>query len=240
MPRECFRGTIPASGKPGSNHHSNADCGVGNVRRRRSKVDTWREGIGFWLIVLLVCIVAGVISYQAGRNWVGRQLARIDLQARRPELPAGGEDAAALPDLDEPEASEPPLTAQVTIEERAPSQAEKAEVQRASLEREVRDGPQDGAQLNAERAAARAARAATANSSSRYVVTAGSYADSDNAQEIIEQLTGKGYRPFRAEVEKSGVVYWRVNVAVFEDRAQAEQLRDELKRQGFVSGVMTE
>lgn len=205
------------------------------MSRRRPTTDQWREGLGFWLIVFLICIVAGVISYQAGKNWVGRRLAEVNLKASRPQLPAEQEDDTAVVELPEPGASGPPLTPQVTIEEREPTAAEKMEVEVAARERQVRAEPQDGAQLNVERE--EAAPAADVNEGG-YVVTAGSYTDSANAQRVIEQLTDKGYHPFVTEVEKEGVVYRRVNVAVFDDRSQAEELRNELQKSGFVSGVM--
>lgn len=203
--------------------------------RRYGNVYSWREGIGFWLIVLLICMVAGVISYQAGKNWVGRHLAQINLKASQRELPPEGIDDDAVADLPESARPEAPLTTAVTVEEREPSEAERAEVEHARLEREQIDEPQDGAQLNRQSEEAKPASEAR---ESGYVVTAGSYADRDNAQKVIQRLTEKGYRPFATEMEKHGIVFRRVNVAVFEDRAQAERLRDELKEQGFVSGVM--
>ena len=203
--------------------------------RRRSKADTWREGMGFWLIVLLICMVAGVISYQAGRNWVGRHLAEVNLRANQPELPSAGETDTEVVGLDELDTSTPPLTPTVTITDREPSEAEKVEVERANLDRQAQDEAEEGASDTAPHGEAEPDAEV---SEGGYVVTAGSYADQDNAQRAIQRLTEKGYRPFISEVDKEGITYQRVNVAVFDDRGQAEQLRDELKKQGFVSGVM--
>ena len=205
------------------------------MTRRRKTTDQWREGLGFWLIVFLICIVAGVISYQAGKSWVGRRLAEINLKASPPPLPSAEQDSTELVELGEPAASGPPLTSKVTIEDREPSEAEKEEVRQAALERQAQQEPQDSAELNAQRDEAEPEDDV---SEGGYTVTAGSYVDSDNAQRVVGQLTEKGYHPFISEVEKEGIVYRRVNVAVFDDRSQAEQLRDQLQKEGFVSGVM--
>lgn len=204
--------------------------------RRGSKTDRWREGIGFWLIVFLICMVAGVISYQAGKNWVGRRLAEINLQPGGPQIPPETEADRDLADREEPTAPRPPLTPQISIQEREPREAEKEEVKRAALEREAREEPQDAAQLNAQRE--EALSEAEVNEGG-FVVTAGSYASSDNAQRVVQRLTEKGYHPFVTEVEKEGIIYQRVNVAIFDDRSQAEQLRDQLQQEDFVSGVMS-
>ncbi len=48
-----------------------------------------RQTVAFWLMVVLICAIAGVLSYQVGKNWVGRRLAEVDLEAgARPE-PSG-------------------------------------------------------------------------------------------------------------------------------------------------------
>lgn len=203
--------------------------------RRGSKTDRWREGLGFWLIVLLICVVAGVISYQTGKNWVGRRLAEINLKPGGPQMPPEPKGASELADREEPTAPQPPLTPQVSVEEREPNEAEKEEVKRAAREQQAREEPQNGAQLNAEQ---EETPSEPDSGEGDFVVTAGSYANSDNARRIAERLTEKGYHPFVTEVEKEGIVYQRVNVAAFDDRSQAEQLRDQLQQEGFVSGVM--
>lgn len=205
------------------------------MTRRRKTPDRWREGLGFWLIVFLVCIVAGVISYQVGKNWVGRQLAEISGQAEGVQVTP--EDDSQVADQLGPVEPKPPLTPQVTIEQREPSDSEKQALEQTSPERAASQAPQDGAELNAQPAAAPPEAPST---TSGYGVTAGSFASRDNAQQVVERLTEAGYQPYITEVEKQGVVYQRVNVAVFDDRGEAEGLRDKLQQQGFVSGVMAQ
>ena len=205
------------------------------MTRRRKTPDRWRETVGFWLIVFLVCIVAGVISYQVGKNWVGGQLAEISGQAEGVQVTP--EDDSQVADQLGPVEPKPPLTPQVTIEQREPSDSEKRAAQQMSPERAASREPQDGAELHAQPAAAPPEAPST---TSGYAVTAGSYASRDNAQRVVQRLTEAGYQPYITEVEKQGVVYQRVNVAVFDDRGEAEGLRDKLQQQGFVSGVMAQ
>ena len=92
------------------------------MTRRRKTPDRWRESLGFWLIVFLICIVAGVMSYQVGKNWVGRQLAHINRPASGPQVPQEQEDDTDAVDRLAPVDRKPPLTPQVSIEEREPSE----------------------------------------------------------------------------------------------------------------------
>ena len=71
----------------------------------------------------------------------------------------------------------------------------------------------------------------------KYVVTAGSYADADNASKAMARLSAKGYSPYIETIERHGKKLRRVNVAVVRGRDKANDLRDELAGSGVDASV---
>ncbi len=71
-------------------------------------------------------------------------------------------------------------------------------------------------------------------------MVAGSFADESNAQRQVRRLAEQGYQPYLTSVETGGITYRRVNVAVFDSREQAEEVRDRLRSQGIDAVVWTE
>jgi cell division septation protein DedD len=73
-----------------------------------------------------------------------------------------------------------------------------------------------------------------------HVVRAGSFTKSDNAQSLVKELRAKGYQPFVTETVVDGVTYRRVNVARYEERDGALELREELRADGYPAEVSSE
>lgn len=198
-----------------------------------------RETLAFWMIVLLICAIAGVLSYQAGRNWVGRHLAEVDLHEERGTAVTVDEPGTELAPV--AEEGRAPLQAVVEVEEREASEGEQAEMKlREVQERAEEYGPQDGAELHAaEGDEAAAGDESSAPGSGEWVVTAGSFAQAENANRQVERLKAKGYTPLITEITREGRTYHRVNAGTFANRAEAEALVQKLRDDHFVAGLIT-
>ncbi len=199
-----------------------------------------RETLAFWLIILLICAIAGVLSYQAGRNWVGQRLAEVDLHEER-GVSLGVEESGTqtVPVTDEGEA-EAPLQPVVEVEERAPTEGEQAEMKLREAEKRADEyGPQDGAELHAAEDDERAdSDESSAPASGEWVVTAGSFAQAENANRQADGLRAKGYTPLITEITIEGRTFHRVNAGTFETRAEAEALVQKLRDDDFVAGLI--
>ncbi len=200
---------------------------------RKSTEQQRRETIGFWLIVLLICVIAGIVSYQAGRNWVGQRLAEVDLQTKQ-EI-AEPTDEATIPTVTISEEAELPLQPVVEVEERAPSEGEKLEMKlREAEERAQEHEPQDGAELHAlESDRDAASQESEGSGAGEWVVVAGSFVQSENAQNQAAKLTAKGYSPLVTDITKDGITYHRVNAGSFAKREQAQELVQKLRDDDF-------
>ncbi len=196
-----------------------------------------RQTVAFWLMVLLICAIAGVLSYQVGKNWVGRRLAEIDLEAEaRPEPP--GESPATVMPSAEPE-EEAPLQPVVEIEEREPTGSEGLFSQPGQEGEQTVEGPQDGAELHtSESEASEDTSEQPSTADGEWVVTAGSFTDEDNARRQAQKLEQRGYSPFITEIKNQGITYHRVNVRTFSKRDDAEELAQKVREDGFVAGLV--
>ena len=196
-----------------------------------------RQTVAFWLMVLLICAVAGVLSYQVGKDWVGRRLAEVDLEAgARPE-PSTGSPAAEVPP-GEPE-EEAPLRPVVEIEEREPTGSEELFSQPGQEGEQVAEGPQDGAELHAsESEATQETSEESSTADGEWVVAAGSFTEEDNARRQAQKLEKRGYSSFITEIRKEGITYHRVNVGTFSGRDAAEELAQQVREDGFVAGLV--
>ena len=196
-----------------------------------------RQTVAFWLMVLLICAIAGVLSYQLGKNWVGRRLAEVDLEAgTRPEPP--GESPVAEAPPGEPE-GEAPLRPVVEIEEREPTGSEGLFSQPGQEGEQTAEGPQDGAELHtSESEATGDGSEQPSTAEGDWVVTAGSFTEEDNARRQAQKLEQRGYSPFITEIKNEGITYHRVNVRTFSKRDDAEELAQQVREDGFVAGLV--
>ncbi len=196
-----------------------------------------RQTVAFWLMVVLICAIAGVLSYQVGKNWVGRRLAEVDLEAgARPEPP--GEIPAADVPYGEPE--EPaPLRPVVEIEEREPTGSEGLFTQPGQEGEQTVEGPQDGAELHtSESEASGDGSEQPSTAEGEWVVTAGSFTEEANARRQAQKLERRGYSPFITQIENRGIIYHRVNVRTFSKRDDAEELAQKVREDGFVAALV--
>lgn len=209
---------------------------------RRNKPRPVAESAAFWLVVVLVACVVAFLSFRVGRDWLGKRLGSVDMAPGAPRIVAhtrgDPEEAARLEQ--EAKAPEEPV---VTLEDREPTGPERRKI----LEEEALREPQDGAQLHAaeeepapqtppERPATEAGAEAHV-ADGRWVVSAGSYSDPENASRTVARLAARGHRPYTETVIIGGREMVRVNVAVTPTRAQAEALRDELLGEGITARV---
>ena len=205
---------------------------------RKSTEQERREATGFWLIVLLVCVIAGVVSYQTGRNWVGQRLAEVDLQTKQ-EI-AKPTDEGAIPTVPVPGEAELPLQPVIEVEERAPSEGEKLEMKLREVEERAQEHePQDAAELHAiESDRGTASQEPEGSGAGEWVVVAGSFVQGENAQNQAAKLTAKGYSPLVIEITKDGITYHRVNVGSFDKREQAQELVQKLRDDDFDATIV--
>lgn len=73
-----------------------------------------------------------------------------------------------------------------------------------------------------------------------HVVRAGSFTQGGNADRLVDELRSKGYQPFVTETVVDGVTYHRVNVARYNDREKAFELRRELRTDGYPAEISSE
>ncbi len=196
-----------------------------------------RQTVAFWLMVLLICAIAGVLSYQVGKNWVGRRLAEVDLAAgARPEPPSESPTTEIPPGEQEEQA---PLRPVVEIEEREPTGSEKPFSEPGQEGEQTAEGPQDGAELHTSESEASGDGSEQPSTAEReWVVTAGSFTEEDNARRQAQKLEQRGYSPFITEIENRGIIYHRVNVRTFSKRDDAEELAQQVREDGFVAALV--
>lgn len=197
-----------------------------------------REALGFWAIILGLCLVTGMISYAAGRDWVGRALgeaiSRQEVQIK-PQEPAAG-STQTPPD----QAGPPPAQARVELEPREPTEAEKQDLTQQNLDAAAASGdttvPEPSPSV-AESGAPADKPQEQPSASAGYLVTAGSFTVSANAERVKRNLEKRGYHPYLSRIERRGTTYHRVIVGSYGSREQAEAVKRELEAAGFVAGV---
>ncbi len=204
-------------------------------RRRRRQPSPLRQSLTFWGVVLFVCVVAGLVSFKFGRDWLGKRLADLEMTPGAPRIVAQSNSQSEAAARAEAEAKAPEKP-EVALEDREPTAAEKRdrEEQRALGE------PQDGAQTNqgaAEGTSSSGAGAPTDDDEGRFLVTAGAYPDETNASRIVATLAARGHTPEIEKITRGGREFYRVNVAVMRGRSNAEGLRDELTSAGIPAQV---
>lgn len=203
-----------------------------------------REIITFWSIVLCASVLLCGLAFLGGKYWIGGLMAKSNAQSGLPRVSVQTPEPTD-PDANNPDQTEPPPSAVVKLQQRAPTDAERTEIEQTH--------PQDGAGLN-QAGQGDESDASTGSDDKplnggdsdkgddeavRYRVVAGSYANRENAQREFDDLTARGYSPTIKRVERNGKTYHRVTVASFRDRQEAERVRDELTAAGKEATVTT-
>ncbi|SDU01540.1 SPOR domain-containing protein [Halopseudomonas salegens] len=78
----------------------------------------------------------------------------------------------------------------------------------------------------------------TAEVTGDWVIQLGSFANADNARGFVSTLNERGYNAYARSAETDGRSITRVFVGPLQNRAAAERLRDELKRNHEVEGLV--
>jgi len=199
------------------------------------------EGLRFWAVVMVICAVVGLAFYAIGRRYVGSHLHEMKVQQGAPEItPMDDSNTQAAQ-----QSAEPPEKAVVTMQEREPTPRERREAEQELSN----EGPQDGAELHSAEAAApgnqttasshgeESPEGGAGSAAGEFVVSAGSFANSENASDLVTRLAGMGYHPYVTHIDRDGVSYSRVNVASFQSRDEANKLADKLRSSGLDARV---
>ncbi len=225
------------------------------------------ESLRFWAVVAIICGVVGLVAYTVGKRYVGSHLHEMEVKEGAPQIsPLGGSDMVRPDDSDTP--PEKPIVV-VTEREPTPRERREAERELsdpqdgASLhadeaaddEPDAADDDADSADADDDADADAAAdpdedadadddadpddAVADASDDGSHVVSAGSFANAENAKAQVSRLAGMGYHPYVTHVEKDGVTFSRVNVGEFDSRTKADDVADELKAKGFDAAVWT-
>ncbi|NPV45401.1 MAG: SPOR domain-containing protein [Armatimonadetes bacterium] len=212
-----------------------------------------RDILVFWITVACLAVALGAAGFAVGKYLIGGMVGGSEVDTGAPEIVVQSPDdhptGTAAP------IGPPPAEAVVKVTERAPSEAERIE-----LETQL---PQDAAQLSAdtgdvnppdtslgpddkplppaqasegeEKVASKSdetggKRGATQKGA--YSVVAGSFADPTNAEREVSRLTAQGYKPYVVKVKREGKTFHRVLVGSFADQREATRLRDRLIGEG--------
>jgi len=236
--------------------------------RGTSRLARWKEGLIFWGVTVLVAALGAVVAYQVGRNWVGKYLAqqKASRQAEQTELPSGpasGDLRTRVSlgptvlirerELTEAEKRELGLTQQSeegegTVEEGAGAGEETPASQTDTAEGET---PADNETAAGEKEAADDSQPAenppateSDNASSSqapapaWQVTAGSYRDERNAQQVVQSLQAQGLSAHVEEVQVRGQTFHRVIAGAYSSRDEAKTTADKVQAAGYPSQVL--
>ena len=116
---------------------------------------------------------------------------------------------------------------------------EEAEPEPASREAEPEPASRE-AEPETEPATSSGAAGTSEGGTREHVVRAGSFTKSGNADTLVDELRGKGYQPFVTETVVDGVTYHRVNVARYDEKEKALDLRRELRGEGYPAEISAE
>lgn len=177
----------------------------------------------------LICLGVALLSYQLGKNWVGRQL-ETAVSGRQVGVRPPAGSGPPEPATTAPAQQLPPGSIRVELEPREPGEAEKNDLAAEALE----NIGESGGSASTERAET-AEPESTAGGG--YTVTAGSYTSAATAQRARADLESRGYHPYITDFESRGVTYHRVVVGVYGNRQRADKVRQEVERAGYAAGV---
>jgi cell division septation protein DedD len=211
------------------------------MRSRNHRTSQAREIITFWGIVLVACAVLCALTFVAGKYWIGGLIARSSGDNPTPKVAVKTADEARADAADDERQTDPPAQATVKMEQRAPTEGERSEIEQKY--------PQDGADLN--KAAdetgsdestgsdSKPLDGAAPDTGGKFVVVAGSFANPDNARRELEDLAARGYSPSITKVTRNGKTFHRVSIGSYATRDEAEQARDELTAVGKPANITT-
>jgi cell division protein FtsN len=194
-------------------------------------------------MVLIVAALLGAVGFAAGKYLIGGKLSGGGTDQGAPKVIVQDPDQEAQTTGDGQKPA--PAEAQVKMAERAPTAAEKDEIEAGR--------PQDGAGLNDETGSAASpdssvgaddkplsddeAKAPTAGKQGAYTVVAGSYADPANADREMVKLQGQGLSPYIVKIKRDGKTFHRVCVGSYGTQAEALKQRDKLREDGLEASV---
>jgi cell division protein FtsN len=218
------------------------------MRSRMHRSSRIGEIVTFWAIIAVCSLLLSGLTFVAAKYWVGGLMARSKTAQSGPQLVLKTPDEQPDEQSDtQSERVDPPSQAVVKVQQRAPTDAEKSEIEQAY--------PQDAAALQAggdqskaddstgsdEKPVdgANATDAAKGGSDGGYSVVASSYRDEANARREAASLEGRGYKARIVAVTRDGQTFHRVVVGNFDNRADAEKMRDRLKDEGTTAAVVS-
>ncbi len=210
------------------------------MRRRIHRSSRIREIVTFWAMVAVLAVVLSGLAFVAAKYWVGGLMARSKAAQPGPQIVL--KTPGDKPDEDSemgPTKVEPPSQAIVKMQQRAPNDAEKSEIEQMY--------PQDAAELHKQgdrdneddSTGADDKPLNGADAGGHYSVVASSYRDAANARREAERLAGRGYEARIVDITRNGETFHRVVVASFDDRADAERMRDRLRQEGTAATITT-
>jgi len=179
----------------------------------------YAEALLFWALTLVVCAGAGYGSYRYGRSWIGDRLGDDVKPVLTSEQLASRVTPEAFertsPDEESDATEEPPKEAEIEVHAASLDEADKAKLEaeksgaKATAEPDESAGPEGSAD------------------------TEDAEADSERPAER-EQPPRTADKPRGgADEEAEGSGRYVVRAGAFKDRANAERVRDELRRQGY-------
>ncbi len=212
-----------------------------------------REAAIFWSITVLVCAIVGVVSFVAGRDWVGRYLAEQQTGRSSTNLSVSEPDSSqrairmapivVIREREPTEAELRELSVSVSEEAEGSEQSEEPQPEEASGEAERTESVVPGEATSPEAAASSEEVSPSEEASAeqgQWIATAGSYKDRRNAEEVVSSLNSQGLRAEIAEVTVRGEKYNRVKVGGFASRDEAEAAAEKIRAAGYPSQVMRE
>lgn len=200
------------------------------MRSRTRRTTQFRDVMSFWSLIIVVSIVLAALAFAAGKYWVGGLIAQQPaasaprLDVKTPGSSAGGEQGK----------TEPPPQAVVKMEQRAPTDAERSEIEQ--------NNPQDGATLHGAGAsdtpdASKGGDAQPMGAEGKFQVVAGSYRSEENAQRQVDELAAKGFSATVVDLDRDGAIYHRVVVGSFDTQDEAQPLLDQVTAAGVKANI---
>jgi cell division protein FtsN len=197
------------------------------------------------VITLGLCALAGLGSYELGRNWVGRTLGEA-ISSENVQIKAQQPAAGAANALAEDSVS-PPARAKADLAPRDASDAEKQDLAAQGLSNSVAGGAGGSADTggsagtpSAEGAPAADSASPAASAAGSYQVTAGSFPSAAQAQQVKSALEQLGYTPTLTVARRHGKTYHQVVVGTYGDKQGAESVRKEVQAAGYEAQVSGE
>lgn len=192
-------------------------------------------------MIAVASVVLAALGFIAGKYWIGGLMARSSDTAQGPKVIVQSPDKETA-GAEQPGATQPPSQAVIKVAQRAPTDAERSEVEQSA--------PQDGAGLNRsgegdQNDTSLGMDTKPLDDSTNatkppvgFTVVAGSYANRTNAEREMANLAAKGYSPSMVRVTSKGQVYNRVLVGTFSTRSEALTIRDQLVADGTPATIV--